>query len=373
MTRIFNRDDFQHPSDGWYQIEAKGDHPNRAAGVVQIIDDEAIKSIVNRFNADAAAGTLSHGHEMLVDIEHFKDQADKESRAYGWLRELQAREDGIYGRILWTTTGKPAVDGGDYRFFSTEYSLDDSQVFKNGKTKEVRPLRLDGLTLTNMNNNKGQKPITNRVGAAQDTNEPHRSEVEPGYPKPALEAWFKAVESMKRGVKSNAGAQPEFWQAWNLCKRQHPELYEAAFGSLAADPFGDPANDYLTDKSAAEMASNIANRIKSESGCTFGEAWSRTQMEAPKLFNRGHGLKRENAQESKQRRENDEVRMDAANFLRQLAEQEKNAHGLRFEQAWNRVCNRERTLEALMNARLTPEQVFSVRPDLFRRLYVDHA
>src|SRR6185437_4704940 len=26
----------------------------------------------------------------------------------------------------------------------------------------VRPLRLDGLTLTNMNNNRGQKPITNR-------------------------------------------------------------------------------------------------------------------------------------------------------------------------------------------------------------------
>jgi hypothetical protein len=32
----------------------------------------------------------------------------------------------------------------------------------DGKVRHVRPLRLDGLTLTNMNNNKGQKPITNR-------------------------------------------------------------------------------------------------------------------------------------------------------------------------------------------------------------------
>jgi hypothetical protein len=28
--------------------------------------------------------------------------------------------------------------------------------------QKVRPLRLDGLSLTNMNNNRGQKPITNR-------------------------------------------------------------------------------------------------------------------------------------------------------------------------------------------------------------------
>ena len=33
-ARILNRD-FKHPADGWYMIEALGDHPNRADGVVQ--------------------------------------------------------------------------------------------------------------------------------------------------------------------------------------------------------------------------------------------------------------------------------------------------------------------------------------------------
>ena len=161
-TRILNKD-FQHPGDGWYQIEAKGLHPNAAAGVVQVIDDESTESIVNRFNEDAKAGTLRHGGEMLIDHEHFSDQADQETRAYGWLQELQNRDDGIYGRIRWTTTGKAAVDGGDYRFFSTEYAAKDLTVVKNdGKVKQVRPMALDGLTLTNMNNNRGQKPITNR-------------------------------------------------------------------------------------------------------------------------------------------------------------------------------------------------------------------
>lgn len=160
---ILNRE-FQHPADGWYQIERKGQHPNRAAGVVQVIDDEAAQAIVNRFNADAAAGTLRHGHELLIDHEHFSDQVDKESRAYGWLTQLQNRADGIYGQVRWTKTGKEAVDGGDYRFFSTEYDPDDLKVV-NKEARHVRPLRLAGLTLTNMHNNRGQRPITNREGA----------------------------------------------------------------------------------------------------------------------------------------------------------------------------------------------------------------
>ena len=174
--------DFSHPADGWYQIEPLGEHPNRAAGVIQVIDEEAARSIVGRFNQDAAAGKLRHGSEMLIDHEHFSDQPDKESRAYGWLTELQSRADGIYGRIRWSKTGREAVDGGDYRFFSTEYAPGDcvecrgtanegnATAGKAGSTLDtrhdplprVRPLRLDGLTLTNMNNNRGQKPITNR-------------------------------------------------------------------------------------------------------------------------------------------------------------------------------------------------------------------
>jgi hypothetical protein len=186
---ILNRN-FSHPTDGWYQIEPKGEHPNRAAGVVQVIDDAAAKSIVERFNHDAAAGKLRHGNELLIDHEHFSDQPDKETRAYGWLTELQNRADGIYGRVRWSKTGREAVDGGDYRFFSTEYDPKDciecrgtsgegninaergtgnaeigkgtSLVSRHSALPRVRPMRLDGLTLTNMNNNRGQKPITNR-------------------------------------------------------------------------------------------------------------------------------------------------------------------------------------------------------------------
>lgn len=166
---ILNRE-FKHPADGWYQIEPKGKHPNAEGEIVQVIDDEACESIVNRFNAAAEAGTLRHGHELLIDHEHFSDDPEKETRAYGWLTKLQNREDGIYGQVRWTTTGQAAVDGGDYRFFSSEYWSKDTVILNKGDKKakgvkswpEVRPMELGGLSLTNMNNNRGQKPITNR-------------------------------------------------------------------------------------------------------------------------------------------------------------------------------------------------------------------
>ena len=163
--------EFKHPADGWYHIEPAGEHPNREAGVVQVIDGEARESIVNRFNAGANAGTLSHGNEMLIDHEHFSHEADKETRAYGWLTRLDNRADGLYGQVRWTGTGKAAVDNGDYRYFSTEYSPDDLQVLpenskfeiRNSKIQRVRPMALAGLTLTNRPNNRGGKPITNSL------------------------------------------------------------------------------------------------------------------------------------------------------------------------------------------------------------------
>lgn len=155
---------FVHPDDGWYMIEPYGEHPNRRAGVVQVIDAEAGQAIADAFNRDAAAPGFAG---MLIDHEHFGQDADKESRAYGWLMGVQNRADGLYGQIRWTETGRKAVDGGDYRFFSTEYDAKDLAVLNSDseKPRRVRPLRLDGLTVTNKpNNRKGAKPITNREG-----------------------------------------------------------------------------------------------------------------------------------------------------------------------------------------------------------------
>lgn len=166
-TRILNRAG-KLPEDGWYQIETPGEHINHEAKVVQVIDDKAITSIVNRFTEEAKAPNFAG---QLVDRDHFSSDPDKPSDAMGWTVELRNRNGIPEGRIDWTTAGQPLVEGKVYKFFSTDYRASDCEVLGkrivDGKSyRVVRPLRLDRLALTNDPNNAGGKPISNRQTAA---------------------------------------------------------------------------------------------------------------------------------------------------------------------------------------------------------------
>ena len=158
-TKICNRttkdskghERFVLPDDGWYHIEVTGEHPNREAGIVQVIDVVAVDSIVKNFDPGETG--------MLIDIDHFSHDMDKSTEAYGWLMDVKNRGGQLYGKIRWTDTGEAAVTGGRFRLFSSEYDPDSLEMIGN---RRARPMRLDGLTLTNRPNNKGGVPISNR-------------------------------------------------------------------------------------------------------------------------------------------------------------------------------------------------------------------
>ncbi|HLX69446.1 MAG TPA: phage protease [Verrucomicrobiae bacterium] len=349
--RIFNRD-FEHPADGWYQIEAKGEHANKAAGVVQVIDDPAITSIVNRFNAAANAGQLSHGSEMLIDVEHFKHDQDKETRAYGWLQQLQARGNGIYGRIRWTTTGQPAVDGGDYRFFSTEYNPEDLEVLNSASPRRVRPLALDGLTLTNMPNNQGQKPITNRGAAA----------IEPPSIHPELDEWFKTVRAVQASATRHTNTAMGFNRAWDIAKQVHPEKHSAAFNPLIAAT----QKDFLQGPKAI---SEIANRVDEATG--YGTRYGRgfVHEKLPELLTAMRAAVGNDATHLANG-ELDPVSpaAAAARTFNRLVGEEVKRDGISISTAFARVSNREPVLKSLASGDITAEQAFNQEPALRNRL-----
>jgi hypothetical protein len=263
---------FKHQEGGWYQVESFGEHPNRAAGVIQLITPEAGASIVEKFNAAAAAGTLPQGHELLIDHEHFKDDIGKESIAYGWLQELETRADGIYGRIRWTGIGQTAVDGGEYRYFSTEYDPEDL-VNLGGDPPRVRPMRLAGLTLTNMPNNKGGKPITNRGDG-----EPAAAVTSQG----ACRAFGLVVNRKRATLKCS------FDHAWNLASKEEPALFAAMHNrQLRTDAapavqravapevdFPRLANEVILSKAQVEQLAY---------GGQFEEHWKRIRNRYPRL------------------------------------------------------------------------------------------
>ena len=152
------------PSDGWHHIESNEEHPNDKVGVVQVLDNEAMRAIVE-------AGVPDEG--LIVDVDHrsLPTRGDaQDTAAAGWVRELAAFDDGagnlqLAGRIEWTPLGLELVQGKVYKHFSSVYNIDSEHAEDLGNGR-VRPLALLGLALTNTPNNwRGQRPITNSTSS----------------------------------------------------------------------------------------------------------------------------------------------------------------------------------------------------------------
>jgi hypothetical protein len=376
----FSNGEFKHPSDGWYMVETKGEHPNAAGGVVQVIDDEAATAIVNRFNTEAAAGTLRHGHEMLIDHEHFKEQTDQETRAYGWLTQLQNRADGIYGKVRWTGTGKAAVDGGDYRFFSTEYLTKDLKVLNDGKVKRVRPLRLDGLTLTNMHNNRGQRAITNRAGGEGSAgkaspavlNDVAAEQARHDQIKEPIVKWFQAVKQVKDSALTHLGyseaGKITFQHAWELAKVHYPAEYAAAHG-LLSEPVTD--DEQWDAKAAGNQVAQVANRVAEMAGknAIFGFDFVRDNL--PALFNRmtpkfQRILNREQA--SANPKTPKELQKVAAKIINRMIAEGVAGSGHPHSVVFSRVISMEPIIGQFAAAQITAGAVLTEYPEIWERL-----
>lgn len=151
------------PGDGWYIIEAAGQHPyrrevdDRVLALVQDLRPGVLEQI-------AAAGVPPEG--LLVDKDHFSLDDDHPSEAMGWLRELALCEGDLAGYIQWTSVGLPLIKGRVYKHFSTVYPAPDAGEVGAGGA--YAPAKLIGLALTNQPNNRtGQPPISNRELATE--------------------------------------------------------------------------------------------------------------------------------------------------------------------------------------------------------------
>lgn len=309
------------PSDGWYQIEVTGKHP-AGKSRKQVIDQVALESIVNRFQAEkAAAGENFAG--LLVDNDHLSHDVENSTEALAWAQELEIRNGQLHARLDLTDLGEPAIRNKRFKFFSTEYDPEDLQDLGNG---EVRPLRLAGLAFTNRPNNRGGKPISNRRG-----DEPGGEQIETnttntmksiaeklGLPADADEAAIlakiadiqselethkgKAAETEAEVIMNRLGARiPDavkpLWKAKLITNRKETEaLMEASF---PVNPAREPAKrifnretgkepDVVSDATAEEDAAagkkaaairNRATTIQREQGVPFNRAFNLAQAE----------------------------------------------------------------------------------------------
>lgn len=174
--------------DGWYHVAPIGDVPGvailpgdhgAAVPVIQVIDAIALARIEADFR-QKSADPLWPGY--LVGREHYAQEADGNSEAFGWAKKLEIRnsadlperERGIYVFVEKTALGEGVI-GSVYKFFSPVFSLsraDGLPLTPDNPLKpgeRMRTVAIDDFGLTNKPRFKTLVPALNRDGNTEET------------------------------------------------------------------------------------------------------------------------------------------------------------------------------------------------------------
>lgn len=99
--------------------------------------------------------SFAEADKLPIDQDHAMDLAAKEGRpapARGWIVEMQAREDGIYGRVEWTPTGRALLEDRAYSGISPvigHLSASDKAIVVIRRASLVNRPNLRGMTSLN--------------------------------------------------------------------------------------------------------------------------------------------------------------------------------------------------------------------------------
>jgi len=146
---------FTLPEDGWFHIATPGEWPHKPTGLLQVLDEDAMQSIVSSFDD---CSKQSNWPGVLIDFDHQSLDVDKPSVAAGWIVAMEKRPTGIWAQIRWSDLGKQSIEGGRYRFISPVWRSTDCALLGDDR---IRPLKLMNCAVTNDPNIKGLFPLSN--------------------------------------------------------------------------------------------------------------------------------------------------------------------------------------------------------------------
>jgi len=145
---------------------------------------------------DVVAAFKKLGQDLPIDVNHsteIKAPNGEASPAYGWVTDVEARADGIWGKVSWNKSGKAAVENRDYRYISPVFSAVKS-------TKEV--VDLLSVALTNQPNLR-LTALNSQANASEEESMNPELLKALGLDKDATEAdVIKAANTLSAAVKS---------------------------------------------------------------------------------------------------------------------------------------------------------------------------
>lgn len=117
----------------WVHLIPAGQFAGRDGRGPYILKDA--QAVVAASNREGLEAVIDYDHQ--TDLSAVKDVGGT-APAAGWIKVLEARADGIWGKVEWTERGAAAVAAREYRYLSP--------VFLHTRTGEVKQVLRAGLT-----------------------------------------------------------------------------------------------------------------------------------------------------------------------------------------------------------------------------------
>ncbi|MDR0678854.1 MAG: phage protease [Puniceicoccales bacterium] len=111
----------------WLKLVDYGEYGHRLG--VQVVDREGAVAMADRFRSLwARLARRFRGIPVYVghpDDGEFRGQVGhSDTKAYGWVQQLEAREDGLWIRVRWSPTGRQLLEGAHYKFLSPRWEME---------------------------------------------------------------------------------------------------------------------------------------------------------------------------------------------------------------------------------------------------------
>jgi len=156
-----------------------------------MVDEASLESLV--------AAYRSRGVDLVIDYEHQSLQGER-APAAGWIKDLEARPDGLWARVDWTKQARDYLEKKEYRYFSPVLRLDP---------ETRKPTALIHVGLTNVPAINHLPPLVARWGGEaaepQDLQPGEAVRRSPGMEMESGKEKAKMVKQLKRLM----GLEPE--------------------------------------------------------------------------------------------------------------------------------------------------------------------
>ncbi len=252
----------------WVQLSPYGDFPH--AQGLQRVTREGARGMERRFAALAGrAARLFAGAPMFIGHPDAGALASQypDRKAYGWIMAIEAREDGLYGRMKWSAAGLELLGNGHYKFVSPYWEARPVGS-EEGRTV-FEPVALISAGLTN-EPNLPVRPLANTAGAARAAGR-IRAAIEEALANGRLAPGRIAAMQRELAEDWEAGSAKLRGAAIVMHTRAYTERIGARRGELRRN-----------HNRRGRIRDCVAEKM--ENGRTYDEAWEAAKEERPGLF-----------------------------------------------------------------------------------------